>query len=64
MFSIYNLTKDGFDIIKLADSETKTQVEVIPACGSLLHSFVIFHNNQFLNIIDNYNNMNSEKIIA
>lgn len=56
MFSIYNLTKDGFDIIRLADSETKTQVEVIPACGSLLHSFVIFHNNQFLNIIDNYNN--------
>lgn len=54
MFSITEKKEDGFYKLVLTDELTKTQVEVIPACGAILHAFTITQNGIALNIIDNY----------
>ena len=58
MFSIKEKTEKGFDKIVLFDNKAGTTVEIIPACGAILHSFAVLHNNALLNIIDNYADKN------
>ena len=58
MFSIKEKTEKGFDKIVLIDNKSGTTVEIIPACGAILHSFAVLHNNALLNIIDNYADKN------
>lgn len=53
-FSIQNFQQNGFDIIALKDNTSGTQVEIIPACGAMLHAFSILRNGQPFNIIDNF----------
>ncbi len=54
MFSASAKIENGFDKIVLCDEQSKTRVEVVPACGAVLHSFSIVYNGNDLNIIDNY----------
>ena len=54
MFNISNSSNNGFKMIHLTDSSTKTTVSIVPFCGATLHSFTILHNNEMLNIIDHY----------
>lgn len=54
MFSVTEKSENGFDKIVLTDERSKTTVEVIPACGGILHSFAVLHNGDMLNMIDNY----------
>ena len=54
MFSLKNKIENGFDIMVLADEDTGTIVEVIPACGAILHSFAVMHNKKLFNIVDSY----------
>ncbi|MCC6287072.1 MAG: aldose 1-epimerase [Chitinophagaceae bacterium] len=56
MFCLKEEYKNGFDIIALADSITDTTVEIIPACGAMLHAFTVKDGNAVLNIIDSYSN--------
>ncbi len=61
MFSVTAKIENGFDKIVLCDEQSKTRVEVIPACGAVLHSFSIVHNGNDLNIIDNYSSASDFK---
>ncbi|MEP6673932.1 MAG: aldose 1-epimerase [Ferruginibacter sp.] len=54
MFSIKQITENGFNKIILQDDNTKTTAAIIPACGAILHAFSISHNNRMLNIINSY----------
>ncbi len=54
MFVVTSYTKNGFDIIALKDVEGNCFTEIIPACGGILHSFNIWHNEAYLNVIDSY----------
>ncbi len=56
MFAIDNKTKNGFEIIELKDLQGKTYAEIIPGCGGILHSFNIWHNGDYINVIDGYEN--------
>jgi aldose 1-epimerase len=66
MFTIENKMEDGFAIIILKDNYSNTSAEIIPSCGAVLHKFTVIHNNEPLNIIDNYHNANdfSENVTA
>lgn len=54
MFAIDFDNDNGFDKIILRDNISKTFVEVIPCCGAILHAFTVFHNDVFINTIDQY----------
>lgn len=54
MFSLKNKIENGFDIMVLTDDDTGTSAEVIPGCGTILHSFAVMHNKKLLNIVDSY----------
>lgn len=54
MFSISSISNDGFDIIRIKDEATQTQVDVIPSCGAILHAFALMHQGKLLNIVDSY----------
>ncbi len=56
MFSISSINNNGFDIIRLVDEATQTMVDVIPACGGILHAFAIMQQDKMMNIVDSYNN--------
>ncbi|MEO5891393.1 MAG: aldose 1-epimerase [Ferruginibacter sp.] len=58
MFATEISNTNGFDKIVLRDIKSKTSVDIIPSCGAILHSFTIFHNNSFLDIIDHYEDAN------
>lgn len=58
MFSIKTKTLNGFDITMLEDDANGTIVEVIPACGAILHAFSLMHNNKLLNVVDSYASKN------
>jgi len=52
-FAIETKATQGFDKIILKDNKS-TSVEIIPSCGAILHAFKIVHDNEWLNVIDNY----------
>ena len=54
MFTISYNKSNGFDTVILKDTASNTSAVVIPACGGILHAFEVYHNNQLLNVIDNY----------
>ena len=54
MFSTDIIYKDGFQVAVLTDPDSGTSAEIIPACGGILHSFNVFHQNDSLNVIDQY----------
>lgn len=57
-FSIHSFQEAGFDIIALQDTETGTQVEIIPAFGALLHAFKVQQpGGGTLNLIDSYKDL-------
>jgi aldose 1-epimerase len=66
MFTIENKNENGFAKIILKDNKTSTSAEIIPSCGAILHAFTVLHNNEPLNIIDNYENATdfSENVAA
>ena len=54
MFAIEVNNENGFEKIVLRDTFSKTFVDIIPSCGAILHAFTVFHNGEFINIIDHY----------
>ena len=46
MFSLKTKIQNGFDIVMLEDDANGTIVEVIPACGAILHAFALMHNDK------------------
>jgi len=54
MFAVNNTTRNGFDIIELRDLSGNTFAEIIPSCGGILHSFSIWHQDRYVNVIDSY----------
>jgi aldose 1-epimerase len=57
MFSIASYHTAGFDILSLIDSNSGTQVEIIPAHSALLHAFRIPYGDGQLNVIDSYESL-------
>lgn len=57
MFSTDTVYKDGFRIAVLSDPGSGTSAEIIPSCGAILHAFNIPHNNDSINVIDHYENL-------
>ena len=56
MFSVNNKKENGFDIVVLTDQVSGTSVEIIPECGAIIHAFRIIHEQDNLNIIEQYDN--------
>ena len=56
MFSVTNISEDGFKKIVLTDTSTGTSAQVIPFCGGILHAFAVQHRGRTLNVIDSYEN--------
>ena len=54
MFSLKTKIQNGFDIVMLEDDANGTIVEVIPACGAILHAFALMHNDKLLNVVVSY----------
>jgi len=57
MFTINNIETNGFSTVILKDTTSNTSAVIIPSCGGILHAFEVFHNNQVLNVIDNYQSL-------
>jgi len=65
MFATENKTIDGFEAIVLKDPASSIFAAIIPACGGILHSFNIWRDGSFVNVIDNYENqVDFEKNVA
>ena len=56
MFEVTFANGSEFDKIILKDVAANTSVEIIPACGAILHAYTILHNGVLLNVIDSYDN--------
>lgn len=54
MFSVETKKENYFDIIVLQDIASGTSVEIIPACGGILHAFKVRYKEELLNVIDQY----------
>ena len=54
MFSVNTKEENGFEIVVLSDNASRTSVEIIPACGAILHAFNISYADGSLNVIDSY----------
>ena len=54
MFTISKNQSNGFDTVVLKDTTSNTSAVIVPACGGILHAFEVYHNDQLLNVIDNY----------
>ena len=54
MFSIFYAQQQGLDIVTLKDNSSHTTVDIVPACGALLHAFKVMHQGSELNVVDNY----------
>ena len=57
MFTISYNQSNGFETVVLKDTTSNTSAVIIPFCGGILHAFEVFHNNQLLNVIDNYESL-------
>jgi len=58
LFAIENKAEQGFNKVILKDNSNLTSVEIIPSCGAILHAFTVIHDNQPLNVVDNYDDAN------
>lgn len=56
MFAIEKKQENGFDKIVLKDAVANCRVEIVPACGAMLHAFWIGEEQEAINIIDSYIN--------
>lgn len=54
MFAVKRLLYKGFDKVLLTDDDTGSRVEIVPACGAMLHAFMVKEEKGFLNVIDSY----------
>ena len=54
MFSTRIITENGLEQIILTDESSQTFAAVIPACGAILHSFTVVHDNNAIDVIDHY----------
>ena len=54
MFTVSARQWKQTEVILLTDPSSKTQVEVIPSCGGILHSFAVLHQGSLLNVIEQY----------
>ncbi len=54
MFTISTNFEQGFEMLELRDEATGTRVQVIPACGAILHCFEVVHNGEAINVVDSY----------
>ena len=57
MFTISYIQSNGFETVVLKETISNTSAVIIPSCGGILHVFEVFHNNQLLNVIDNYESL-------
>jgi aldose 1-epimerase len=56
MFEATLKNDTDFNKVVLKDSTTNTTVEILPACGAMLHAFTVINNGSALNVIDGYDN--------
>jgi aldose 1-epimerase len=56
MFEATLKNDTDFNKVVLKDSTTNTTVEILPACGAMLHAFTVFNNGELINVIDGYDN--------
>jgi len=64
-FSIERLEENGLSLIRLKDAVTRTEVDILPAYGALLHAFRVPVDGKPFNIIDNYSSKTEvEDILA
>ena len=56
MFETISAIGEDFEKIILLDKASATRVEIVPACGAILHGFYVMHAGERLNIIDHYDN--------
>jgi aldose 1-epimerase len=61
MFSTDIVYKDGFQLAVLSDPDSGTSAEIIPSCGGILHSFNVAYQNDFINVIDQYESQDDFK---
>jgi aldose 1-epimerase len=54
MFEATLKNDTDFNKVVLKDSTTNTTVEILPACGAMLHAFTVINNGSALNVIDGY----------
>jgi aldose 1-epimerase len=54
LFEALFIKDADFDKIILKDVTANTSVEIVPACGAILHAFTIIHNDALLNVIHSY----------
>lgn len=54
MFSINNITENGFDKIILKDEQNGTSAQIVPSCGAILHSFTAAIDGKEFNVIESY----------
>lgn len=54
MFLISTAIENGLELVVLEDTCSKARVTVVPSGGAMLHSFIVEHDSQLLNIIDHY----------
>ncbi len=57
-FSIERLEENGLTLVRLKDAIAKTEVDILPAYGAILHAFRIAVNGNLFNIVDNYKDKN------
>ncbi len=62
LFSFDIKNKNGFDTFILKDNIAQTKVEIIPACGGILHGFSVVSGGKYLNLIQQYENAGDFKL--
>lgn len=61
MFSIQKRSENGFDKIILQNEVTGNFASVLPACGAILHEYVVRIDNKPVNVIDSYASLDEFK---
>jgi aldose 1-epimerase len=61
MFSIVISGEAGAIKAVLKDTATSTVAEILPACGAILHAFIVDHNGYSINVIDGYDDVDDFK---
>jgi len=55
MFSVKNISENGFDKVVLKDETSGTFAEIVPSCSAILHAFIVIKDGKEFNVIDSYN---------
>jgi aldose 1-epimerase len=61
MFSIAHTIESGFEKISLKSMSNKTYATILPACGAILHEFMVENHGVNLNVIDSYTSLDDFK---